>query len=169
MARDPSRAIRAGLFGLAFVLVIVGSLLTLLTVRLTSIGREVASATVTAWGVSLDDAPRGLPEGAFGAAPTFGVPLVIGAVILLGAAVLCLVGRSAVLVGAVGAAFLAGVVWAVALQESATSDSFTNLVVDPRNQGFGIDAGMGAGFWLLIAAAAVAIAGAGLTAVAGRK
>lgn len=152
----------ASVLGLAAgVLTVLGSFLTLFSLEVTG-GPLDSTVTVNAWGVDLSgDATK------FGELPISGPPVIVAAVLLLGASATCgyaalpgaapVVRRVGGTLAVAAAAFLAGVVWTVALQVSSLIDSVGPT--DGADTGdLEADAGAGIGYWALLVAVALAIA-----------
>lgn len=143
-------------------LTIVGSFLPVVSAELLRGGTSQASMTVTSWGFDVRD---GTPSGA---APLNGIPLVFAAICLLAAAVIGFLAaprtstaggqRAAGLTTVIGAAFLVGTVWAVLMHAVSLVDSVrpTGIAANTES-GFDTTSTLGAGQWLLIGAAVLAI------------
>ncbi|MTD57720.1 hypothetical protein [Amycolatopsis pithecellobii] len=150
----------------AAALAITGSFLPLVSGELDVPGRAVVTVSITGWKLTTSG---GLATVA-GAAQN-GYPLAVSGAFLIIAAVLGLVAAVrnmpggaralAVVSGAVAAAFLAGVVATIAVEAANLLASFQPAGV----AGFGVHAELGVGFWLELAAVALAIAAVVLAAL----
>lgn len=151
--------VAAGLCVAATALSVLGAFLDLLSADVAQ-GDQRVTLTVDAWG--FDVVGEGAP---FGEVPMSAPPIIVAAIVLAVAAAVAgyaaLPGavpagrRIAGLVTVAGTAFLAGVVWTVVLQVSSQLDSVQSTA---RDAGLVVDAGTGAGYWLLLAAVVLAIA-----------
>jgi hypothetical protein len=151
--------VAAGLCVVATVLTVLGAFLDLFSADVTN-GDDRATLTVDAWG--FDVVGEGAP---FGEVPTSAPPIIVAAIVLAIAAAVAgytavpgaapVSHRIAGLITVSGTAFLAGVVWTVVLQVSSQLDSVQST---GRDAGLKVDAGTGAGYWLLLAAVVLAIA-----------
>lgn len=164
----------------AAVLAIVGSFQALVTGELTLQGRSAMTVTITGWELAAH-APAGqtTPLATVGGAAQNGIPLTVAACLLVVAALLAVVaaprvaiagaGRVAVVAGATAAAFLTGIVVTVAVQVANLSHTFRPTGTAAANPGYAASAGPGAGFWLELVAAVLAIAAAVLVTLPGRR
>jgi hypothetical protein len=137
---------------LAAALAATGSFLPLFvsTVRL-GYPNVVLVTTVTAW--ELRATANGLPDSTQDVAPLNALPLVLAVALLL--ATVLLVRRRVVLAVA-AAAFLAGAVATVGVQELAWKVNFRPTGITTSIPDLGIDLAVGRGFWLLVGAAVLA-------------
>jgi hypothetical protein len=152
-----SRPFAAVAASLATLLVPVASFLPLYTVSGTPLDEERIVFSITSWGA--DD-----PEADDGTLAITGPLLIVATVLLLAAAVLCAVAatRSAtpgirrVAGGAAvaGAAFITSGVWAIAAVVVAYAAAFNASRYEDTVQ---FEEGPGAGLWLLVAGAVVAL------------
>ncbi|PWV80323.1 hypothetical protein SAMN05421630_109199 [Prauserella marina] len=154
---------------LAAALTVAGSFIPLFSGELSLLGTRQLSIGITAWGFDTDAPTRE------GGVAVNGVPLVFAAVLLLVAAALVLFtarasGAARRGLGAASvtgaAAFLAGTVWTVGMQAASWVDTFRPTGDAAGDSDVGVDAGLSAGMWLLIAAAVLALAGAAWALVA---
>jgi hypothetical protein len=164
----------------AAVLAIVGSFQSLVSGELTLQGRTAMMVTITGWDLA-GHAPAGqnAPVSTVGGAAQNGIPLTVGACLLVVAALLAVVAAPrgalagarlvAVVAGAVAAAFLTGVVATVAVQVSNLAGTFRATGTAAGNASYGASAAPAAGFWLELVAALLAIAAAVLVALPGRR
>lgn len=170
--RSRTGPLASGLFGAALLLVLLGSILPLFRAVFQESLQVVDLVGVGAW--RFTSTSRILvpshPQNTRVVPSPFpmGYPLVIAGLLVLAAA--CLVVRAgwrpsslrpARLVGVVGATFLTGLVFALGMFELA----WQSVLSAPGGNvaRVGPAAGPGQGFWLLVVAAMVAIAGAVLT------
>ncbi|MEU3269602.1 hypothetical protein ABZ639_02085 [Saccharomonospora sp. NPDC006951] len=160
----PSRSLLvAALCVLATALTVAGSFVPLFSGELSLRGTRQLSIGITAWGFDTDAPAQE------GGVAVNGVPLVFAALLLLVAAALVVftarggARRGAGAVSVAGAAaFLAGTVWTVGMQAASWVDTFRPTGDAAGDSDVGVDAGLSAGMWLLIAAAVLALAGAAL-------
>jgi hypothetical protein len=135
---------------------LLGSFLTLYTTKLGSLVLKI-----TSWDIRADAGGQAIPSGLV---PDNGAPLVLGATILLSAALLGLVanalparlgiGRANILLAAAGAAFLAGTTFSLGMQELSWMELFAPRVVQSED----VRGTIGPGFWLLVVATVIALA-----------
>jgi hypothetical protein len=135
---------------------------TSLSIRGFGINEDTILATATAWGLEVTGGPT-LPDTSV--VPMNGYPLVVACFMLIAAAVVTWFAttpgaapgthRAASMSVGLGAAFLLGTAWTVALQSIATIESATNL----NNSGPGIDVSSSyeVGHWLLLTAALLGV------------
>ncbi|SDJ15032.1 hypothetical protein SAMN05192558_110222 [Actinokineospora alba] len=153
-------ALLGGLLGLAAaVSTVVGTFLPLFGGEVRAAG-QVLTMTITGWDFSTTGGPKS------GDAPVTGVPLSIAAGALLVAAVASLVAaprratpaakRLAAALCGVATAFLAGAVATVTAQVVSWEASFRPTNNSPVGALIEYSAGVGIGFWLLVAAVVVA-------------
>lgn len=164
VAPPRSRPIAAVAASLAALLVPVASFLPLYTVS-GLIDGDPGSLSITSWGFS---PPMRELEGN---PPITGPLLIVATVVLLAAAVLCWVAasrsarpgtvRAAVVATVAGAAFLTSGVWAIVMETVSHASGITR----PRGteEAAAFEEGTGAGLWLLIAGAVVALVAMVLT------
>ena len=170
--------IGALLCAVAAGLVLVGSFVPLFLGKVQGPGGLVMTMSITGWDFHVDASGTSLPTSRNGAVPTNGVPLALGATVLLAAALLGFIAASrpshapsrrlAGVVAVAGAAFVAGTVSTVALQVISWFDSFrpTGLLATAPNTS--ADVSVGFGLWLLVGAAAGAVVAAVFAWVAPR-
>lgn len=181
-ARRPSTVLVTRLLGAAAalaaaVLAIVGSFLALVSGELRFQDSVALKMTVTGWELDADPAVDG-PVSTVGGAAQNGIPLTVAAAFLIVAALLCLIAAprvtpavvrsAAVLTGAVSAAFLAGVVGTVAVQAVNLLNTFRPAGAAAGNARYSTSIGLGAGFWLELAAGVLAVGAVVLTALPSR-
>jgi hypothetical protein len=157
LRRPPVRVVGALLCFVASILALTGSFQTLFSAELT----ERTNVIVTGWDITAESDGQTIPAGGV---PENGAPLVFAATLLLAAALLGLlanaaparvgIGRANILLAAVGAAFLAGTTLTIGMQELNWLELFRpeRFRTDAE-----LDAGIGAGFWLLVVATVIAL------------
>jgi len=160
----------------AAVVAIAGSFVPLFSGRLDFSG-EAIEMTFTAWRVDVTGGGPVIGDPGLGGVPKFGYPLVFAAIALLcAAAVATFAALPAASPGthrlaggttAVGAAFLLGTVWSVAMQAVSWVDSFGSL--GETELGIDSSASYGAGHWLLLGAVALGLAAAVLALLPPRR
>lgn len=163
--------VATGLFGAALLLVLLGSVLPLFRAAERVTFQVVDSLTVSAWRFTSSSLGPARPLTTH-TAPTpvpLGYPLVIAGLLLVAAAGLGLRSgwrpaslRPAKLVGVVAATFLVGLVFALGMFEVAWR-TLLSSAADGADDGGGLLAIPGQGFWVLVVAALAAIAAAVLT------
>lgn len=148
------------------------------TLTITAFGNDDSDAivaTATSWGMEFTGGPGpAIPETS--AVPMNGYPLVVACFVLIAAAVVSWFAatpgappgthRTSAMSVSIGAAFLLGTVWTVALQSIATIESVAQLS-EPAD-GFNVTATYGVGHWLLLTAALISIAAAVLALIPAR-
>ena len=159
-----NRLTAAVLSFVAAVVAVAGSFVPLFSGILSFSGESV-EMSFTAWGVSLTGSEAFLADPGITGTPRYGYPLVFAGIALLCAAAVAAFAampaatpgthRLAGVATAVGAAFLLGTVWTIALQAVSWVDSFgplgdSELAVDSS-------ASYEAGHWLLLSAALLAV------------
>jgi hypothetical protein len=160
-----TRQVASALSFAAAALTFIGSFLPLYSTSLDISGLGVGASdpiviTATAWGVDVTGGPGpGFPNTS--AVPVNGYPMVVACFMLIAAAVVswfaaspgssAATRRAAVTSVGIGAAFLFGTAWTVALQVMAAIDGVAELT----ESGIGVDltAAYEAGHWLLLTAA----------------
>lgn len=160
----------------AGVLVLVGSFVPLFVGEAQAASGLGVKMSITGWDFQLE--AGGTSTTRTGAVPSNGIALVVGAMVLLGAALLGLIAASrsvhapsrrlSGVVAVAGAAFVAGTVLTVGLQVISWFDSFRPTGVLATGQDTSTEVSVGFGFWLLVVAAAAAIVAAILAWVAPR-
>jgi hypothetical protein len=148
------RLLAVGFAFLGAVLVVLAAFVPLVVAELPVKSGDRLSVTITGWGLNATETDG------FGDVPSNGNPLVIGAVLLLLAAVLSAVRKPNVLVAAVAAAFVAGTTWTVIEQVANWTSQFR--VPDATSS-------YGTGLLLLLVGAVLAVCAAFLTARAARQ
>ncbi|WP_326954905.1 hypothetical protein [Amycolatopsis sp. NBC_01286] len=175
---DPGALFRliAGLFGaLAAILVLVGSFLPQTTFEQIVSGKTESSQTISAWSRSFDIEPSPDAQKFYESTHVahYGIPLSVGAVVLLAGAVLALLGvrrsaspgtrtgaRTALLVGGAG---VAAAVWMLGMDVSAT------LSYESDDDSIKSHYTTGTGFWLLLGGGALAVVVLAFALLAGRR
>ena len=161
----------------AAVVAIAGSFVPLFSGQLGFSGESI-DMTFTAWGVGVTGGgPFAAGDPGLAGMPKFGYPLVFAGIALLCAATVAAFAaqpaaspgthRIAGVTAAVGAAFLLGTVWSVALQAVNWVDSFGPL--GETELGIESSASYEAGHWLLLCAAALAVIAAVLALLPPRQ
>jgi hypothetical protein len=160
---------------LAAAAAIGGSFLTLFEGELLSRGSTQVRLVVTGWTFRAEAGTgvNGSPTTA-GSVAHNGYPLAVAGAILMIAALIAFVASQrsappavksvAMIATAVGAAFLAGTVWTVGLQGAAFAESFRPIGSAPGGGLLTTASGFGAGFWLEVAGATLAVVAAVLVA-----
>lgn len=175
MRPPPPRGHQARLLGAvgcfaSAVLAAFGSSLPLFTSHVKRLGTTQLTLTFNGWGFDVRAADPSVPTSKVGTFAINGAPLMFAAMALLAAALLGLIARylppgagirrASGITAAVGAAFLAGTVWTIGMQVLAWADSFRPTGAAAGNPDFSAGTTLSVGFWLLIAATVLAIAGA---------
>lgn len=167
---DPAKVPRllAGLLAvLAAGLIVVGTFLPTTTFVQLNDGKRGDSIATSSWSRTFDPEPDAETKKFYENTHVsrYGIPLTAGALVLLVGAGLAFAGRKragrTVLV--IGAAGVAGAVWMLGMDVSAT------LSFDQTTGQFQSDYGTGLGFWLLLGGGVVAVAVLGLALLAGRE
>jgi hypothetical protein len=146
----------------ASILTLLGSFMTLFRATVQFGQNSQLVLTITAWDIHAESAGRAVPAGS---TPDNGAPLVFAATVLLAAALLGLlatavpvrvgIGRANIVLAAIGAAFLAGTVWTIGMQELAWREAFgSRLAISDTDNAVSVTVG----YWLLVIAAVVALA-----------
>jgi hypothetical protein len=160
---------------LAAAAAIGGSFLTLFGGELLSRGSTQVKLVVTGWTFRAEAGAgvNGSPTTA-GSVAHNGYPLAVAGAILMIAALVgfiaaqrsapAVVKTVAMVATAAGAAFLAGTVWTVGLQGAAFAESFRPIGSAPGSGLLTTTSGFGAGFWIEVAGATLAVAAAVLIA-----
>jgi hypothetical protein len=157
----------------ASLLALLGSFLDLFVGTFT-IGRTDFRLEINGWGMSATESGRAQPEIPIPIVPN-ATPIIVGAVILLAAAVIGVLSAAApgstglarwsnALI-AVGAAFAIGTAVTVAMDELAWQDFFRRLGSDSDlgEDGASTSGTVGIGFWMLVIASALTIAAGVIT------
>ncbi|GAA1946600.1 hypothetical protein [Amycolatopsis minnesotensis] len=165
---SPRQLVVAVLAALAAVVAVAGSFLTLFSGGFSSFGGRGFSLSITGWALELGGAAGKQPAGGLGPVMPSGYPLVLGAILLLFAAVIVLRPRGpepkAVPVGKIlvvaGAAFLTGTVITIAMQGIGWSGLFTPA---------GVKIAPDVGFWLIAVGVVSSVAAAVLAFLPERR
>ncbi|MCT2587283.1 hypothetical protein [Actinophytocola gossypii] len=155
----------------AGLLVLVSTFVNVFTLELSVSGSNMeATVHLTNWGVETTVGSEIAPNLLL--APHTGYPLMFCAAVLLGAAIVSATARSSAatrvagLLSAVGAAFLAGVVWSVVLMASRLSEMFDFL---PPTDDRTVSTSAAPGLWLLGGAVGLALGAAVAAFLRGRE